>query len=138
MRVVTKAMLASLFVVTLVACGSGDETEPTQIATQTAAPSGPAEDPTPLPTSPEEPPAIAELALSVVQIVVLDARGEPVWHGSGTVVHADGFILTNAHVVDDRLGEYSQLTVAVTNRTDTPPVPSFIAEIAAVDYTTAS
>jgi hypothetical protein len=43
--------------------------------------------------------------------------------------------LTNAHVVDDRAGEYDVLGVAVSIEADEPPELSYLAEIVAVDYT---
>ena len=91
------------------------------------------------PASPEapspQPPSSGELAEAVVQVLALDADLEPVWSGSGTVITPGGLTLTNAHVVDDRAGEYDVLGVAVSIEADEPPELSYLAEIVAVDYT---
>jgi S1-C subfamily serine protease len=118
------------------ACGSGGEPKPT--ATPEPAPV------TPSPTvSTQETkeaaqgPSIGELAQSTVQIWALRLAGdtfEPVWTGSGSVMSDDGLILTNAHVVDNRAGEYDRLGVAVLGRTDEPPELAYLAEVNAVDY----
>jgi serine protease Do len=81
--------------------------------------------------------SLGELARAAVQLQALtSAPGAQtvVWTGSGTLISADGLILTNAHVVDNRGGEYEQLGVAVLERTDQAPRLSYLAEIAAVDY----
>lgn len=91
------------------------------------------------PASPEapspQPPSSGELAEAVVQVLALDADLEPVWSGSGTVITPGGLTLTNAHVVDDRAGEYDVLGLAVSSEADEPPELSYLAEIVAVDYT---
>lgn len=125
MRVLT------LFVLNLIAAGllvsaCGDDDAPE--ATSTPEPAETEEaTPTPGPIS------IDDLAHAVVQIQAL-SFGEPAWTGSGTFVSSDGLILTNAHVVDDRFGEYDELGVAVTDRSDSPPELAYLAEIEAVDY----
>jgi S1-C subfamily serine protease len=103
------------------ACGGGDDDE-AAAGTPTATPRA------------DGPVDIGELARSVVQIQALDGFGDLVWTGSGTIVSERGLILTNAHVVDDRYGDYDTLGVAVTERTDQPAELRYYAEIAAVDY----
>lgn len=79
----------------------------------------------------------SELALATVQVVVLmkqDGRLNPIWSGSGSILTPDGLILTNAHVVDNRSGDYTHLGVAVLKVTDRPPDLRYLAEIAAIDY----
>jgi serine protease Do len=80
---------------------------------------------------------VADLARATVQVLALrQAPGglQPVWSGSGSVISPDGLILSNAHVVDDRAGDYDRLGIAITDRTDQAPRLAYLAEIASVDY----
>lgn len=100
---------------------------PTDIPASPPTPSGP------LPVSGR----IADLASATVQILAMVRSGgdfDPVWSGSGTIISPEGLILTNAHVVDERYGEYTDLGIAVLETSDQPPDLAYLAEITAVDY----
>ena len=82
-------------------------------------------------------PARAEdLAKATVQVVALDREGEawvPLWSGSGSVIDPRGIILTNQHVVDRSLYDFAAVGIAITNSSDQPPSPAYLAEIVVQD-----
>jgi len=120
-----KGLVAPLLVLALAALACNSPSPATDVPA-TAAPAGPV-----------AAPSVDDLAHATVQILALEMRGGnqvPVWSGSGSIIHPNGLVLTNAHVVDDRYGDYTDLGVAVLVDADSPPELLYLAEIASVDY----
>jgi hypothetical protein len=80
-----------------------------------------------------EPPGPEELAHSVVQIQLL-LDGEPVCTGSGTIIDADGLVVTNYHVVEQSaFCPHDQIGVAIAESSQAVPDLAYAADLLAFD-----
>lgn len=80
------------------------------------------------------------LLMSTVRVMKEIQEGDSfvaIGSGSGTIISANGLILTNAHVASPASrgdpGEPDRLTIAIVQSEDQPPVLSFIATVVAID-----
>ncbi|HUF38812.1 MAG TPA: serine protease [Anaerolineales bacterium] len=145
--------IATLVLVSL-ACSLGDNTDviqspvpPTQVPqlpTDTAAPDLPTATPG---LQPVQPTGVGlstgqrqHLAAATVLIIMAEVEGGdfyPFGIGSGTVLSADGLILTNAHVARPSAGGFGEdpdaLIIALNKNESSPPAPTYLAEVLAVD-----
>ena len=84
-----------------------------------------------------------QIIRSVVQIVAVEegsgGRVNTKWGGSGTIISADGLILTNCHVAlpsamySGKQYSYDALVVGLTTRSDEVPSFTYLAEVAQYD-----
>ena len=128
-----------------------DEPEPTDEPAPTPVVAEPTPEGNNNPTSSGEPASVERLQAATVQIFAkqtINGRLQTIWTGSGTIISADGIVLTNAHVAaptspglatlynDPELlfsEEPDQLVVALSESADRPPTEAYIAELAAAD-----
>ena len=156
----SKVIVLLLMALLTVACGGEEEVIPTVAPTAalpTAVPPTEAP-PTPEPEADAEPEPTAEPTVGPVQLQAatvqiyakFEERGElrTSWTGSGTIISADGLILTNAHVAaplapglaalynDSSFifgDEPEALVVGLVEDVDLPPVETYVAEVVAAD-----
>ncbi len=80
-------------------------------------------------------PSVERLAQSTVQILVLDAAGNPTCQGSGTILDKSGTILTNAHVITPGGGcEVEGIAIAITDDAGLEPELLYMADLLNFDF----
>ncbi len=80
-------------------------------------------------------PSVERLAQSTVQVVVLDAAGNPTCQGSGTILDESGTILTNAHVITPGGGcEVEGIAIAITDDAGLEPELLYMADLLNFDF----
>ena len=140
--------LAGLALV-LAACGSGssDTTTATtttlaSTTTTTAAPATTTSSATAGTTTTTGSGAVASdteaVATATVQVVQLVTQGGNLefgcFSGSGSIISAEGLILTNAHVLElDQRCPYDTIGIAVLDRSDRPPDLLYVADLLVID-----
>ncbi|TET50550.1 MAG: serine protease, partial [Anaerolineales bacterium] len=127
-------VVCGVFLTTLACIPNRDPTATPDLPTPTVSP-GDAAGPT---TELDDRQIRQNLVRATVQIQALVEQGSrltPIWHGSGSILTAQGLILTNAHVVTDSDPAYrpDALGVAITVRSDQEPDLMYLAEIQAID-----
>jgi hypothetical protein len=78
--------------------------------------------------------AVSRSIVRVEPAELLDNDYSVVVFGSGSILDADGLILTSFYVIDPAIG-YDVLLIAITNNIDQPPEERFTAEIVIADPT---
>ena len=108
---------------------SSPSTSPTRETPESTPSSTPETTPETSPAADPDPPSVEELARSVVQIQ-LQLDGVTTCTGSGTIVSADGLVLTNSHVVTaPGVCPRDTILVGVVDRIDAEPEFRFEADL---------
>ena len=147
------AVVAAIVILGIVLFTGGDDDDPVEAAQPTPSaatdptpaepepepdPTTPAEEPAateaPEPTpEPSGPPTVQELAQAVVQVQLL-LGDQVVCTGSGTILDADGTVLTNSHVIaQNRFCPHDTIGVAILDVPELPPLLLFEADLLADD-----